>query len=47
MIRPQKRYTVEEKELLIIIENLKEFQTILLGQRLKIYTNHKNINYNF
>ena len=39
----QSRYTVTEEELLIIVENLKEFRTILLGQRLKIYTDHKNL----
>ena len=37
----QKRYTVTEKELLIIVESLKKFITILLCQRLIIYTDHK------
>ena len=32
-----------EKELLIIVESLKYFKNILLGQLLKIYTNNKNI----
>ena len=32
----QKRYTVTEKELLSIVETLKEFITILLGQNLRI-----------
>ena len=34
--------TVIEKELLRIVENLKEFRTILFYQKLKIYNNHKN-----
>ena len=29
--------------MLSILENLKEFRTILLGQILRIYTDHKNI----
>ena len=39
----QTRYTVTEKEFLRIVETLKNFRTILLGQKLKIYTDHKNI----
>ena len=37
----QKRYTVTEKELLIVLETLMEFRTILLGKKLRIYTDHK------
>ena len=37
----QKRYTATEKELLNIVETLKDFITILLGQKLRIYTDHK------
>ena len=33
---------VTKKKLLIIIETFKEFRTILLGQKLRIYTDHKN-----
>ena len=36
----QSRYTVMEKELLSMVKILKEFRTILLYQRSKIYTNH-------
>ena len=41
----QKRYTVTDKEVLSIIETLKYFRSILLGQKLKIYTDHKNNTY--
>ena len=37
----QQRYALMERELLSIIETLKEFRTILLARRLRIYTNHK------
>ena len=39
----QQRQTVTEREILSIIEALKEFRTILLGQKLRIYTDHKNL----
>ena len=32
-----------EEELLTTVETLKEFRTILLGLKLKLYTQHKNI----
>ena len=37
------KYTVTEKELLSILNILKVFHTNLLGQKLKLYTEHKNL----
>jgi hypothetical protein len=41
----QKNYTTGEQELLSIVETLKEFQNILLGQQIIVHTNQKNIVY--
>ena len=42
----QRQYTATECKLLSIIETLKEFKNILLGQQIVVYTDHKNLTYN-
>jgi hypothetical protein len=39
----QTKYSVTETELLAIVETLKEFQGMLWGQTIKVYTDHKNL----
>ena len=38
-------YTMTEKELLNIVETLKEFKSILLEHEKKVFTDHNNITY--
>jgi hypothetical protein len=41
----QTRYTTIERELLAIVETLKEFSNILIGHKVRVYTDHKNLTY--
>ena len=40
MTDSKQNYTVTESELLSIVETLKKFRTILIGQKLRIYTDY-------
>ena len=39
----KRKYSVTKIELLAIVETLKEFKGMLWGQRIKVYTDHKNL----
>ena len=41
LTNPQQQYTVTEKWLISEVETLRKFCTVLLGQQIEIYTDHK------
>ena len=45
MIKSAKKLKITEKELLIIVETLKDLQKILLGHGIEVFTANKNLTY--
>ena len=46
MLSPdQRNYTLLEKELPVIVKSLKDFEFMLGGANITLYTNHKNLSY--
>jgi hypothetical protein len=39
----QRKYSVTEIELLVVVKTLKEFKGVLWGQPIKLFTDHKNL----